>query len=151
MDSQSTRYAPMNCAHILGFLNRIPCIDWQTCLPKFKDEEGDVVAVHLIKIHMHIYKLGVEFKEDYLMKMFKASLEGKEISWYEILPVASLYSLEYFHSAFYENYKESYPSLSLFENCSQVNFENFMQHMEDDYGVEELMDEEIKEFLEDYI
>ena len=51
-----------------------------------------------------------------------------------------------FHSTFYENYKESYPRLSLFENCCQVNFENFMQHMEDDYGDKELMDEKIKEF-----
>ena len=141
MDSQSTRYA-----HILGFPNQIPCIDWKTCLPKFKDEEGDVIALHLIKIHMHIYKLGVEFKEDFLMKMFMVTLEGKARSWYEILPVASLYSLEYFHSTFYENYKESHLSLSLFENCFQVVFENLMQHMEDDYGDEELMDEEMKEF-----
>ena len=100
---------------------------------------------------MHIYKLGVQFKEDFVTKMFMDALEGKERSWYEILPTASLYSLKYFHSTFYENYKEIYPSLSLFENCCQVNFEKFIQHMEDGYGDEELMDEEIKEFLEDYI
>ena len=108
--NKSARYAPMNHSHIPGFPNQMSYIDWQTCLPKFKDEEGDVIALHLIKIHMHIYKLGVEFKEDCLMKMFMVTLEGKARSWYEILPVASLYSLEYFHSTFYENYKKSYPS-----------------------------------------
>ena len=43
----------MNHSHILGFPNRMPHIDWQSCLPKFKDEEGDDVALHLIKFHMH--------------------------------------------------------------------------------------------------
>ena len=32
----------------------------------------------------------------------------------------------------------------------KVNFENFIQHMENDYGDEELMDEKKKEFYEDY-
>ena len=59
-------------------------------------------------------------------------------------------TLEDFHLSFYENYKESYPSLSLFENCCQVNFENCIQHMENYYGDEELMDEEIRQFCEDY-
>ena len=61
------------------------------------------------------------------MKMFMATLEGNATSWYENLPVASLYSQEYFHSSFYENYKESYSFLSLFENYFQVKFEIFMQ------------------------
>jgi hypothetical protein len=74
---QSVRYAPMNHSHIPGFPNRMPCIDWQTYLPKFKDEEGDDVALHLIKFHMHTHKLKVKFHEDCLMKMFMATLEGK--------------------------------------------------------------------------
>ena len=151
MDSQSARYDPMNRAHILDFPNRIPCIDWKTSFPKFKDEEGDDASLHLIKFHMHSHKLNVEWYEDCLMKMFMATLEGNARSWYESLLASSLYSLEYFHLTFYENYKESHSCLSLFENCCQVNFENFIQHMENDYGDEELMDEEIKEFLEDYI
>ena len=93
----------------------MPCIDWKTYLPKFKYEEGDDVALHLIKFHIHSHKLKIEWNEDCLMKMFMSNLEGKERSWYEILLDTSLYSLEDFHLAFYENYKKSYPSLSLFE------------------------------------
>ena len=43
--------------------------------------------------YAYTYKLGVEFKEDLLIKMFMATLEGKVRSWYESLPIASLYSL----------------------------------------------------------
>ena len=85
---------------------------------------------------MHIHKLRVEFHEVFLMKVFMVTLEEKEIPWYKKLLVASLYSSKYFHLTFYENYKESYPSLSLFEKCCQVNFENFIQHMENYYGDE---------------
>jgi hypothetical protein len=45
------------------------------------------------------------------MKMFMATLEGKEKQWYENLWSASLYSLQYFHTIFFEKYKES---LSIF-------------------------------------
>jgi hypothetical protein len=51
--NSSVRYAPMNRSHILGFPNQMPCIDWQTHFPKFKDEEGDDVSLHLVKFHMH--------------------------------------------------------------------------------------------------
>ena len=78
MHFQLARYAPMNHSHILGFPNRMPCIDWQTYFPKFKNEEGNDATPHLIKIHMHIHKLGVKFKEYFLMKMFMATLEGKQ-------------------------------------------------------------------------
>ena len=63
MDSQFARYAPMNNAHIPGFLNRLPHIEWQSYFPKFRDQEGDDVALHLVKFHMHILKLRVEFHE----------------------------------------------------------------------------------------
>jgi hypothetical protein len=96
MDSQSARYAPMNRSHIPGFPNRMPCIDWKTYLPKFKDEEGDDDALHLIKFHMHSRKLKVKWHEYCLMKMFMATLHGNARSWYENLPSASLYSLQGF-------------------------------------------------------
>ena len=73
----------MNHSHILGFPNRMPHIDWQSCLPKFKDEKGDDAALHLIKFHMHSRKLKVEWHEDCLMKIFMDTLEGKTRSWYE--------------------------------------------------------------------
>ena len=82
----SVRYAPMNCAHIPGFPNWIPKVDWQTCLPKFRDPKNDDVALHFVRFHMHIHKLRVELHEDSLMKMFMATLEGDARSWYEGLP-----------------------------------------------------------------
>ena len=74
---KNVRYAPMNPSHIPSFPNLMSHIDWQSYLPKLKDEEGDDVALHLIKFHMHSCKLKVEWHEDCLMKMFMATLEGK--------------------------------------------------------------------------
>ena len=110
MDSQSARYAPMNRSHIPGFPNRLPRIDWQTHLPKFKDEKGNNVAFHLLKFHMHIYRLRVNFQDNCLMKMFMETLEEKARLWYEGLPPTSLYSLKDFYSDFCKKYKKYYPS-----------------------------------------
>ena len=63
MDSQSARYAPMNNAHIIGFPNTLPHIEWLSYFPKFKDQEGYYAALHLVKFHMHMLKLIVEFHE----------------------------------------------------------------------------------------
>ena len=68
----------MNCAHIHGFPNHLPHIDWQTYLSKFRDEEGDNASLHLLKFHMHIHRLRIEFPEGFLMKMFMEYLEGKD-------------------------------------------------------------------------
>ena len=72
----SARYAPMNHSHIPGFPNRIPKVDWQTGLPKFKDQKNDDAALHLVRFHMHIHKLGVKLHQDSLMKFFMSTLEG---------------------------------------------------------------------------
>ena len=92
MSSIVVRYDPMNRAHILGFPNQIPNIDWKSYLPRFKDQKGDDVSLDLVRFHKYIYKLGVELHEDSLMKMFMVSLEGNARSWYEGFPVKSLYS-----------------------------------------------------------
>ena len=92
MDSQYARYAPMNHSHIPGFPNCLPHIDWQTHLPKLKDEKGDDDALHLVKFHIHIHIVKVEFPEDCLMNMFMEYLEGKDRSWYEKLSLSRLYS-----------------------------------------------------------
>ena len=63
MDSQSARYAPVNNAHIPGFRNCLPHIEWQSYFPKFRDQEEDDAALHLVKFHMHILKLRVEFHD----------------------------------------------------------------------------------------
>ena len=128
MHSQSARYAPMNLSHIPRFLNHLPCIDWQKHLPKFKHEKGYDDALHLVKFHMHIHKLRIEFLEDCLMNMFMETLEERERFWYERLPPASLYFLEDLYSVFCKNYKERYPSIVLVENLCE-NFDNIFQHM----------------------
>lgn len=109
----------MNQAHIPSFPNRLPRIDWQANLPKFKEEKEDDVAIHLISFHMHIHRLRVDFFEDCLNKMFMETLEEREILWYDRFLPASIYSLEDFYSSFCENYKESYPSIELVENFSR--------------------------------
>ena len=113
MAAIAVRYAPMNRAHIPSFPNQIPNIDWKAYLPRFRDQKGEVVALHLVRFHKYIYELGVELHEDSLMKMFMVSLEGNSMSWYEGLPAESLYSLNYFHLEFHEHYKNQYPSLLL--------------------------------------
>jgi hypothetical protein len=136
----------MNSSHIPGFPNRMPGVDWLNYLPKVKDEEGDDAALHLIKFHMHARKLNVEWHEDCLMKMFMASLEGKARTWYEKLPSASICSLKDFHTIFFANYRESYPLLLLVENCCE-HFESFIQHLEDVYGDDVFMNDEIIEAM----
>ena len=140
MNLQSARYAPMNHAHICSFPKCIPPIDWKTYLPKFKDEKGDVVSFHLLRFHMNIHRIRVEFHEYCLMNMFMAYLEGKAISWYEKLSRGSLYSLKDFHSVFFERYKVSYPYLLFDEDCCKY-VHCFIRHMENIYGDDEFMDE----------
>ena len=134
MSSMDVRYAPMNRTHIPSFPNRIPNIDWQEYLPRFKDQKGDDVALHLFRFHKHIHKLGVELHEDYLMKMFMVSLEGNAWSWYERLPVESLYSLKEFHTVFYEHFKEQYPSFLLVQDCC-MDVKGFIENLENMYGI----------------
>ena len=126
MDHRYARYASMNHSHIPIFPNQIPCIYWQTYLPRFKDGKGDDVALHLVKFHMHVRKLKVKLHKYFLMKIFMTTLEGKARLWYEKLTAANLYSLKDFHTIFFENYKGSYPSLLLVQNCCHY-FENFIQ------------------------
>ena len=95
-------YGPMNQSHIPSFPNPMPKVEWLTDLPIFKDEKKDNVALNLVRFHMHVHRLKVQFPEDYLMKIFMATLEGKSWSWYESLPNGSLYSLADFHVSFYD-------------------------------------------------
>ena len=113
MNSRAVSYDRMNISSIHGFPNRIPHVDWQAYLPKFKDQKGDDVAIHLFRFHKHIHKLGVGWHEDSLMRIFMISLEGDARSWYEMLPPGSLSSLKYFHTTFHEHFKYEHPSLLL--------------------------------------
>ena len=82
----------------------------------FKDDDRNDAALHMVRFHIHIRKLKVDFLEDFLMKIFMATREGEARSWYESLPHARIYCLKYFHTMFFERYKESYPSLNLVQN-----------------------------------
>ena len=42
----------MDHAHIPGFLNQIPCIDWQTYLAKLIDGNEDEAIMHLINFSL---------------------------------------------------------------------------------------------------
>ena len=98
----------MDGSHIPYFPNPMPCIDWQTHLPKFRDDKGDNDALHLIKFCMHACRLEVQFHEDSLIKMFMATLEDNARSWYEGLQLGSFCSLKGFYSVFCGNYKENH-------------------------------------------
>jgi hypothetical protein len=116
----------------------MPCIDWKTYFPRFKDEKGDNASLHLVKFHMHVHKLWVQFHEYCLMKMSMATLERKEKQWYENLLFACLYSLQDFHIVFFENYKGSYPSLLLVQDYCPY-FVSFIQNFENAYEDDEFM------------
>ena len=107
----------MDHSHIYGFPNRMPFVDWSTHLPILKDEKKDDVVFHLVKFHIYVCRLGVEFLEDCLMKMFMVTLEDKARVWYEGLKSGSLCSLKYFHRIFFEHYGKSHPLSSLFQDC----------------------------------
>jgi hypothetical protein len=110
----------------------------------------DDVVLHLIKFHLHIHKLEIKFHEDCMMKMFMATLEGKARSWYEGLKPGSLYSLKYFHTTFFEYYGESDPSFLVFEDCCKF-CEHFIKYLENVFGDEECMNDEIIEALYEYL
>ena len=90
MNSRAVSYDRMNISSIHGFPNRIPHVDWQTYLPKFKYQKGDDASIHLVRFHKKIHKMGFGWHEDYLMRIFMITLEGDARSWYEGLPLESL-------------------------------------------------------------
>ena len=132
----------MNRSHIPGFPNPMPKVEWLENLPIFKYEKKYNVALHLVRLHMHVHSLKVQFPEDCLMKMFMATLEGKAWSWYESLPNSSLYSLVDFHVAFYEMYKDCHPYLLLVKDCCKHSV-SFIRYLKNFYEDDEFMDEEI--------
>ena len=91
---------------------------------------------------MHIHKLGVKLHENFLMKMFMATLEGDARSWYEGLLSESLFSLTDFHKVFHEHYKNQHPSLLLVQDCC-THVKGFIGDLENMYNDDDSMDEEI--------
>ncbi len=54
----------------------MPCVDWMTYLPKFKEEKGDDDALLIIKFHMHACNLRDQFREYCMLNIFMETLEG---------------------------------------------------------------------------
>ena len=69
--------------------------------------------------------------------------------WYESLPSASLYSLMDFHSVFFQHYQRCNFSFSVMDRCCEIS-KNFIKFIENLYGDEECMEEEILEALYDF-
>ena len=61
MDRIARRYAPMSRDHNPGFLNKMPKVDWLQNLPMFRNVEGNHAALHLVKFHIHVDKLNIDF------------------------------------------------------------------------------------------
>ena len=118
----------MSRDHIPGFPHKMPEINSMKNLPILQDEKIDDPLLHLIKFHIHIWRLKVEWHEDCLMEMFMATLEGKAREWYEWLEPGILFSLKDFHKVFYKQYIGYCPSLSLAENCCDQS-EDLIQHL----------------------
>ena len=118
-------------------------MNWDDNLPVFQGENFDDPLLHLIKFHIHVWRLNVEWHEDFLMKMFMLTLEGKAMDWYECLRSSSLFSLKDLEYVFYENYKGNTTSLSwgaIYYDPSQ----NITKHIIDnDEVLEEMHPEDI--------
>ena len=54
----------MSQDHIPGFPNKILKLDWQRNFPIFKNVKGNDAALHLVKFHIHVHKLNIDFPED---------------------------------------------------------------------------------------
>ena len=115
-------------------------------MPSFRDEKDDNVAMHLIKFHRHIHRLGLKFPKDCLMKMFMESLDDDARLWYEGLPAASIYSLKCFHIIFCNNYKQNHPALLLIESF-YGRFEDLFQFIGIDIDDPDIMSDQIEEAL----
>jgi len=146
MESVARRYAPLKGYHIPGFPNKMLKVNWQSNLPMFKDVKGYDVALHLVRFHIHVRRIKIDFPEDCLMKIFMATLEGEVHSWYESLLPACIYCLKEFHTMFSKRYKESCPSLILVQKCCK-HVDSFIENIENVYGDDEFMDNEIMEAL----
>jgi hypothetical protein len=85
-------------------------------LPRFRGEEWEVPAEHLLDFHDFIHRLEI-VHEDVQIRLFFFSLEGIAREWCRSLPNASVSSLTDFHSAFNSFCKELFPDDLLYPEC----------------------------------
>jgi hypothetical protein len=111
------RYAFCDFSSIVGFPNQVPTRDeWENSLPRFRGEEWEVPAEHLLDFHDYMHRLQV-VHEDVQIRLFCFSLEGIARDWYQSLPIASISSLADFHAAFHVFCKGIFPADLLYPQC----------------------------------
>ena len=111
------RYAFCDFSNISGYPNPVPSRDeWENIIPRFRGEEWEVPAEHLLDFHDFIHWLQV-VHEDVQIKLFWYSLEGIAYDWYRSLPIASISSLVYIHAAFHLFCKGRFSVDLLYSEC----------------------------------
>jgi hypothetical protein len=111
------RYAFCNFSSIFGYPNPVPSRDeWENSLPRFRGEEWEVPAEHLLDFHDLIHRLQI-IHEDVQIKLSRYSLEGISLDWCRSLPNASISSLAYFHAAFHSFCKRKFSVDLLYPEC----------------------------------
>jgi hypothetical protein len=111
------RYAFCDFSSIVGSPNQVPTRDeWENSLPRFRGEEWEVPAEHLLDFHEFINRLEI-VHEDVQIKLFKFSLDGIALDWCRSLPNASVSSLADFHAAFHVFCKDHFPADLLYPQC----------------------------------
>jgi hypothetical protein len=111
------RYAFCDFSKIVGFPNPVPSRDeWENNLPRFRGEEWEVPAEHLLDFHDYMHRLQV-VHEDVQIRLFCFSLEGIACDWYRSLPITSINSLADFHAAFHVFCKGIFSDDFLFPEC----------------------------------
>jgi hypothetical protein len=111
------RYAFCDFSSIVGFPNQVPTRDeWENSLPRFRGEEWEVPAEHLLDFHDYMHRLQV-VHEDVQIRLFFFSLEGIARDWYQSFPIASISSLVDFHAAFHVFCKGIFPADLLYPQC----------------------------------
>ena len=130
------RFAPFNFSDVPGFPHEVPTMDeWGDFLPRFREEEEDNPAYHVLKFHQYMDQLNIHH-EDVLMKMFMYSLDGSARKWYRTLPPSSISSLKNFHDTFNSYYKRIYPDECILEDCCR-GYALSMQRLEEDFSSRE--------------
>jgi hypothetical protein len=130
------RYAFCDFSSIVGFPNQVPARDeWENSLPRFRGEEWEVPAEHLLDFHDYMHRLQV-VHEDVQIRLFCFSLEGIARDWYRSLPNASVSSLADFHAAFHVFCKDHFPADLLFPECCH-EFNLSKSELQGEYAAEE--------------
>jgi hypothetical protein len=75
------RYAFCDFSSIFGYPHPVPSKDeWENNLPRFRGEEWEVSAEHLMDFHDFIHRLEI-IHEDVQINLFRYSLKRAALDW----------------------------------------------------------------------